>query len=194
METPRYRIDWATDAGQLTAIEPTPAEIATHADELARGYNDPANAALMGHVDDLDADEVIDSYAELIGHGGHAFLVFRDNELVGDADLRGVHEGAAEFAFMIGARSAQGKGLGTRFARMVYAFGFQTLGLHHIYASLVPHNTGSRRVFEKLGCTLDDSPSAREFADEPGDIVMAIDRATFERTHDLTQIRIATRG
>jgi len=194
MDTPRYRIDWATEAGRLTALEPTSAEIATHAAELARGYNDPANAALMGHADELDADEVVESYAELIDHGGRAFLVFRDDELVGDADLRGLHGGDAEFAFMIGARSAQGKGLGTRVARMVYAFGFQILGLHHIYASLVPHNTGSRRVFEKLGCRLDDSPTAREFADEPGDIVMAIDRATFEGAHDLAQIRIATRG
>jgi len=42
-----------------------------------------------------------------------------------------------------------------------------------VYASLVPHNTASRRVFEKLGASLDDGDEARAYADEPGDIVMA---------------------
>ena len=45
----RYRISWATSAGLVTAVEPTPDEIRAHATALARGYNDPANAALMFH-------------------------------------------------------------------------------------------------------------------------------------------------
>jgi RimJ/RimL family protein N-acetyltransferase len=96
---------------------------------------------------------------------------------------------------MIGAPSAQGKGLGTRFATMIHAFGFQTIGLHHIYASIVPANTASRRVFDKLGYTLDDSPIARGYADEPGDLVMSIDRPTFERVAGaaLSQIAISSR-
>jgi hypothetical protein len=50
-------------------------------------------------------------------------------------------------------------------------------------------------VFEKLGYIVDDSAEARAFADEPGDIVLAIDRAAFEaRNADaLAQIRIASR-
>ena len=191
----RFRIDWTTDAGQLAAIEPTLDEVSAHAAALAAGYNHPANAELMGHTEPLEPDEVVESYAELIEEGGRAFLLYRDGELAGDGDLRHLHDGGAEFAFMIGTPSAQGKGLGTRFAIMIHAFGFQEAGLDRIYASIVPHNTASRRVFEKLGYVLDDGPVARSFADEPGDIVMAIDRGTFERTHAaaLAQIRTAMR-
>ena len=79
---------------------------------------------------------------------------------------------------------------------MIHAFGFRTLGLARIYASIVPANVASRRVFEKLGYRVDDSPTARDFADEPGDVVMSIDRATFERVHAeaLVAIRIAEVG
>ncbi len=187
------RIDWTTAPGQLSAIEASAELVAQHADELARGYNEPRNAALMGHTDPIDPDEVLEHYADMIAEGARAFLLFRDGKLDGDGDLRGFHAGAAEFAFMIGAPDAQGKGLGTRYAQMIHAFGFRAAGLHHIYASIVPHNTASRRVFEKLGYVVDDSPTARNFADEPGDLVMAIDRATFERVNAavLDQIRIA---
>lgn len=41
----------------------------------------------------------------------------------------------------------------------------------------------SRRVFEKLGYALDESAEAWAFADEPGDLVRSLDRATFERVH-----------
>ena len=58
---------------------------------------------------------------------------------------------------------------------------FAQLGLARVYASIVPHNAASRRVFEKLGYTVDASPAARGYADDPGDVTMVIDRATFER-------------
>ena len=48
----------------------------------------------------------------------------------------------------------------------------------------MPANVASRRVFEKLGHAVDRSAAARAFADEDDDIVMSIDRATFERAHD----------
>jgi RimJ/RimL family protein N-acetyltransferase len=194
------RIEWSTEVGQLAAIEPSSAEIATHAAALAAGYNDPANARLMGHAEPISPDEVIEHYADMREDGARAFLLFCDTQLVGDADLRGLDGGAAEFAFMIAAPNLQGRGLGTRFARMLHAFAFHELGLHRVYASVVPHNTASRRVFEKLGYALDESAEARAFADEPGDLVLSIERATFERLHaaQLPQISIveppASRG
>jgi len=183
VDASRFRIDWASDVGQLAAIEPELAEVAAHAEALAAGYNEPANAALMGHGEPIAPSEVIDHYEDMFGEGARQFLLFVDGKLVGDADLRRFHGGAAEFAFMIGARDQQGKGLGTRFAQMIHALAFAELGLHHVYASIVPHNAASRRVFEKMGYALDDSATAREFADEPGDITMAIDRATFHRVN-----------
>jgi RimJ/RimL family protein N-acetyltransferase len=187
-----FHIAWTTEAGQLDAVEADLDAVTAHALELAVAYNDPKNAELMGHAEAIAPDEVIEHYADMLAEGARAFLLYRDHALAGDADFRHIHGGAAEFAFMIGAPAAQGKGLGTRFAIMTHAFGFRELGLHRVYASVVPHNTASRRVFEKLGYWLDDSPAAREFADESGDLTMAIDRATFERAHAavLEQIRI----
>jgi RimJ/RimL family protein N-acetyltransferase len=188
----RVCLVWAGDAGVLEAREPALADVERHARELAAGYNAPDNAALMGHAEPISEAEVVETYAAMIAAGGRAFLLFRDGAFVGDADLRGLRGGAAEFAFMIGARAAQGKGLGTRFARMVHAFGFTRLGLDRIYASIVPHNTASRRVFDKLGYVVDDGPAARAYADEPDDLVLALARETFVAGHAdlLAQLRV----
>lgn len=179
----RFRIDWHTEVGELSAIEPTPEEVVAHAPALVAGYNEPANARLMGHADEMTADEVIDHYEDMAEEGARQFLLFVDGQLAGDADVRGIADGTAEFAFMIAAPGQQGKGLGTRFALMVHAFAFRALALRRVYASIVPENTASRRVFEKLGYALDDGAEARAYADEPGDVVMGIDRATFERAN-----------
>jgi RimJ/RimL family protein N-acetyltransferase len=188
----RFRIDWMN----LSAVEPSLDDVRVHAEELARGYNEPRNAILMGHDEPLTADEVVEHYAEMIDDGARAFLLFRDGTLEGDGDLRPLRReadavgrarrrvhGAAEFAFMIGTPAAQGKGLGTRYATMIHALGFGEIGLQHVYASVVPQNTASLRVFEKIGYWRDDSSLAREFADDPLDIVLAIDRPTFERVN-----------
>lgn len=192
---PLCQITWATPAGQLVAIEPRPDEVARHAGALAAAYNDPHNAPLLGHTEDVDQDDVVAHYLDVAEAGGHNFLVFADGALVADADLRKVGGGAAEFAFMVSVPAAQGKGLGTKVALMVHAFGFRRLGLDRIYASIIPDNAASRRVFEKLGHQVDHSPAARVYADEPGDLTMAIDRATFERAHAqaMAEIGIAVR-
>ncbi len=191
-----FRIEWDTDAGQLTAIEPTLDEVRVHAAQLAAGYNEPRNAELMGHAEPLSNDEVVDHFDAAMEDGVRSFLLFVDGTFVGDGDLRGARGETAEFAFMIAAPTIQGKGLGTRFALMIHAFGFAQLGLARIYASLVPHNVASRRVFEKLGYRVDDGPEARSYADEPGDLTLVLERSTFERTHAaaVAQIRIGMRA
>lgn len=187
------RIDWETPAGALLAIEPTPAEITAHSLALSGGYNDPANAELMGHANAISPGEVVDSYAESIAGGMRAFLLFVDGAFAGDGDLRNFRGTTAEFAFMIALPAAQGKGLGTRFATMIHAFGFTRLELQRIYASVVPHNTASKRVFEKLGYRVDESPEAREYADEPGDIVLVLERTVFLRECEIAGIKIGVR-
>ena len=187
----RYLLVW----DELTALEPTPEELVRYAKQLSYGYNEPHNAEMMGHTFVLSPDDVIETYRENLAAGMRAFFLFERGMLAGDGDLRGLRDGAAEFAFMIGMPTAQGKGLGTRFATMIHAFGFRELALARIYASVVPHNAASRRVFEKLGYVDDDSPSARAYADEPGDVTLALDRAAFEAAHAkvLARIQIAVR-
>jgi hypothetical protein len=189
------RIDWTTAAGELAAIAPTLDEIRAHAPALVLGYNEPANAELMGHAEAMTAGEVVDHYLDMASEHAQQFLLFADGELVGDADLRGIRSGTAEFAFMIAAKQRQGQGLGTKFALMIHVLAFTTLALRRVYASIVPHNTASRRVFEKLGYIVDDSPAARAYADEPGDIVMSVDRASIEQLHPqaFVQVRVGRR-
>ncbi|MEZ4401244.1 MAG: GNAT family N-acetyltransferase [Kofleriaceae bacterium] len=181
----RTRLAWTVDGRRLEAVEPTPGEVARHAEALALAYNDPANATLLGHTTPLTQADVIEHYADLDDAGAHQFLLYVDGELAGDADLRGVRDGAAEFAFLIGKPATQGQGLGTRFARMIHAFAFAPapvgLGLARIYVSVVPTNTASLRVFAKLGYREDRSDTARAWADEPGDVVLVVDAAASAR-------------
>jgi len=48
-----------------------------------------------------------------------------------------------------------GRGYATEAARAMLAFGFDTLGLHRVWAECVAGNLASRRVLEKLGMTLE---------------------------------------
>jgi len=191
---PGFRVDWSTPVGELCALEPRLDEVAEHVKVLAAAYNDPHNAPLLGHEAKLSETEVLDHYESLLDQGAHPFLLYRDGALAGDGDVRGIGDGAAEFAFLIAAPDAQGKGLGTRFATMIHVFAFAHLPIDRMYASIIPANAASRRVFEKLGYDVDGSLRALEFAD-PGDVTMSIDRATFERMHApaMAQIRIAMR-
>lgn len=188
----RHAIDW----GELRAIEPYPGEVRAHAAALAAAYNDPRNAPLLGHTAALGEDDVLGHYASLDAAGAHPFLLLRGDALAGDGDLRGVTAEAAEFAFLIASPAAQGQGLGTRFATMIHAFAFARLGLARVYASIIPANVASRRVFEKLGYALDASPAARAYADDDGDLVMSLDRATFTHRHAaaLADVRVTARA
>lgn len=177
----RFRIDWPTQ--DLHALEPTLAEVETHAAALAAGWNDPHNARLMAHTETFDPEAVVEHYAAMMAAGGRPFLLFAGGRLVGDADFRDLTAVAAEFAFMVASPAAQGKGLGTRFAIMLHRFAFTELGLERSYASIDPSNLGSRRVFEKLGFLVDASAEARAFADEPQDLVMSVTPAAFEALH-----------
>jgi len=188
------RIEWRVGGMELVAIEPTQAELAEHAPALSAGYNHPANATLMGHTKDISPAEVVESYTESIAAGMRAFLLFVDGALAGDGDLRNFRGTTAEFAFMIAAPTAQGKGLGTKFATMIHAFGFSRLSLVRVYASVVPENTASKRVFEKLGYTIDTSAAGREYAEEATDIVLSLEREMFTRINPVhTDIQIGDR-
>ena len=175
MQRARYQIT----LGPLIAIEPRDDEIVRHAPALMAAYNDPHNAPLLGHTEAMTAAEVIDSYRALIADGGYSFMMFRAGALVADGDLRHVQHAAAELAFLVTEPANHGRGLGTLLATMLHAFAFTELGLARVYASVVPDNAASLRVFAKLGHVIDDGPAARAYADEPTDVVSVVDRARF---------------
>jgi RimJ/RimL family protein N-acetyltransferase len=186
----RHAITW----NELSAIEPTIDEVHTHAASLARAYNDPRNAPLLGHTAVISQAEVVEIYETMVAGGGRPFLLFRHGAFAGDGDLRGITDGRAEFAFLVASPDAQGQGLGTRFATMIHAFAFDTLGLSGVYASVIPANVASRRVFEKLGYTEVTGKAAHDYGDE-GDVVLALERTRFAAVNGaaLAEIRIAPR-
>lgn len=156
----------------------TPRDVTPYAEALAAAYNDPRNTTLLGNTQAMTAADVVEHYASLV----HPFVLLQDGALAGDADLRGVANGAAEFAFLIASPSAQGKGLGTRFATMIHAAAFRVLGLERVYASVIPDNAASLRVFAKLGYVADDTLGYGD----PGDIVLRLDRARFAEPAGIT--------
>jgi RimJ/RimL family protein N-acetyltransferase len=176
------RIEWA----ELAVF--TPDDVTPHAEALAAAYN--MNAAMLGNTQPMTVGDVLEHYATLQPPAAYPFVLLADGKLAGDGDLRGIAGGIGEFAFLIAAPSAQGKGLGTRFAIMVHAFAFDHLGLERLYASVIPANLASQRVFEKLGYIVDNQTTYGD----AGDIVLAIDRAAFLHRHAAALAEIVVRA
>jgi RimJ/RimL family protein N-acetyltransferase len=114
---------------------------------------------------------------------------------MGDADLRHADGRKAECAIMIGDRSQQGKGLGTRFLTMVHVIAFGALQLECVYCSIIPANEASQRLFKRIGYVTDDSPAARHYADAAGDLTFSIARKEFMTAHaaEVVEIRLSER-
>ena len=189
----RSVIELDRDGDHLRAREPTRAEVAKAAPRLAAFYNDPHNRAMLDHADELTAHDVVAHYRNLAAEGARAFLLELDQALVGDGDLRHFEGEQAEIAILIGERGIQGKGLGTLFGVMLHAFAFRGLGLERLYASIIPTNAPSLRLFAKLGYERDDTPAARRHIDAPDDVTLSVTPARFESLHGplAARVRIA---
>jgi RimJ/RimL family protein N-acetyltransferase len=181
----RWSVAWHAADSRLDAREPTAPEVQAAAARLATWYNDQHNRSMMANTCDLDEAEVCEHFAHVWQEGGRNFLLYAEGRLMGDADLRHIDLGnrTAEFAILIGERSVQGRGFGTRFALMLHALAFTTLGLERLYVSIIPANRGSLRLFEKLGYQRDDGPAARAYIDEDDDVTMSLARDDFLRRH-----------
>jgi RimJ/RimL family protein N-acetyltransferase len=177
------RIEWPTPAGTLAAEEPTCEEIARRAREIADAYNDPHNSAMMANTIRFTEADVVANYEAMAAEGARQFFLYDGASFAGDADLRNIGDGAAELAILIAARESQGKGMGTRFAALLHVVAFRELRVERVYVTILPENAASRRMFEKIGHTTDDSARARAFADDPRDVSLSIGRADFERTN-----------
>jgi len=184
----RYRIEQRAADGVLVALEPTAEEVREHAPALAAAYNDPHNSAMMGNTTAMSPLDVIDHFASLRASGGRPFLLLDGGALAGDADLRHIERGQAEMAILVAPRAAQG-----RFARMLHALGFGTLGLERVFVTILPQNAASLRLFEKLGYALDASAEARAFAEGPSDVSLSLARAAFEQVHAGLDVLVAPR-
>jgi RimJ/RimL family protein N-acetyltransferase len=79
---------------------------------------------------------------------------------------------------------------------MMHAAALRVLGFERIYAIVIPLNIASRRMLEKLGYQVDQSPRAASFADAEDEIAMSVGRVQFEGAHAdlLTQLVITARA
>jgi RimJ/RimL family protein N-acetyltransferase len=176
----RWTVEWTLPSGVLRVSEPNRGDVRAALGRLAAYYNEAHNRVMMAHTETMSPDDVQAHFDELWDDQDRPLLLYADGALVGDADLRGIDGAEAEFAIMVGERSIQGKGMGTSFAIMAHALAFRPLALERIYASILPENAASRRLFEKLGYAADDSPAARAIIDEETDLTLSLDRARFE--------------
>lgn len=188
-----WRGRWRRDGeDELRVSEPSTAEVSATAPRLAAFYNEPHNKRLLANTVDLTAGDVAVFHEQVRADGGRTLLLWRGAELMGDADFRHVDPaaGTAEFAILIGARAAQGKGLGTRFATMAHALAFAALPLGRVFVSIVDGNAASLRLFEKLGYQRDDSAAARARVDDASDVTLSVTPAAFRaaRAADLPAI------
>ncbi len=84
---------------------------------------------------------------------GYAFGLFSDGAFLGEINLNNVIRGA----FMSGHvgywvdRDRAGQGMVPEGLVGVFRFAFEHIGLHRLQIAIVPRNTSSRRVVEKLG-------------------------------------------
>ena len=190
----RWEAEWRTQVGTFRVYEPTAREVAEIASRLAAYYTEPHNRAMMAHEADLTPEDVVEHF-QRVNTDGRGLLLELDGRLMGDADLRHVAGTEGETAIMIGDRSTQGKGLGTRFGLMIHAIAFQAVGLERVYVSIIPANRASQRLFEKLGYVRDNGPKARGYADEDDDVTMSVTRAMVVQKHGeaLSEIEVRER-
>ena len=181
--TELFVVDWLVGELHLRLVEPTTDEVRSHAEALAGFYNEPYNRALLTNEHEFAADDVLVQFAEMREEGGRPFLLFADETMMGDCDLRHFEGTTAEFAILVGARARQAKGFGTRFSTMLLALAFESLGRETVYASVRPENIGSLRMLQKVGYIVDASPAARRFAEAEDDVCLSVDARTFTSAH-----------
>jgi [ribosomal protein S5]-alanine N-acetyltransferase len=83
---------------------------------------------------------------------GYGFGIFVEGRFAGEITLSSIQRGPFQNAF-VGYwvdRSLAGNGLAPEATVLVLRFAFEELGLHRVEVAIVPRNTASRRVVEKV--------------------------------------------
>jgi RimJ/RimL family protein N-acetyltransferase len=79
------------------------------------------------------------------------WAVRENGVFVGHAEIKPTEESGGHELIYALAFDAWGRGLGTELALAICAYGFETLGLDEVHATIAEQNTGSIAVMEKLG-------------------------------------------
>ena len=180
---PSLRLTWDREDRSFEAVEPDVSLVARSAEQLRDWYNASENASMMDGSGEMSRGDVIEFWRELRAAGGRGFLAFVDGRLVGDADLRRIHDGAAEFALMIGPAAEKGRGIGRTLASMIHVFAFRELALTRVFVPPRRDNHRVRALNAYLGYELDESERARAFADGPDSETYSLAAEAFRAKH-----------
>ncbi len=83
----------------------------------------------------------------------YGFAIFEGNRFIGECNVNNVQRGAMQGAY-VGYwidESRAGNGFMGESVAAVFRFAFEDLGLHRLQVSIIPRNTASRGVVDKLG-------------------------------------------
>lgn len=85
-------------------------------------------------------------------HYDLAVTLAENGEVIGGCRIwiESAEQGDASIGYSL-ARAHWGRGYATELARALIRFGFETLGIHRIWAIVEPENAASARVLEKVG-------------------------------------------
>ncbi|MEU5154878.1 GNAT family N-acetyltransferase [Glycomyces sp. NPDC021274] len=79
------------------------------------------------------------------------WAVREDGDLIGHAEIKPTEESGGHELIYALAHRAWGRGLGTELAQAIIDYGFTTLGLDAVHATVADRNTASLAVMKKLG-------------------------------------------
>jgi RimJ/RimL family protein N-acetyltransferase len=79
------------------------------------------------------------------------WAVRENGVLIGHAEIKPTEESGGHELIYALAHAAWGRGLGTELAKAICAYGFETLGLSEVHATIAEPNTASLAVMKKLG-------------------------------------------
>ncbi|MFV2104332.1 GNAT family N-acetyltransferase [Micromonospora sp. LOL_024] len=103
------------------------------------------------------------------------WAVRRAGRFVGHAEIKRNDQVSGHEIVYALTKAAWGRGLGTELVRQLLRYGFETLGLSRVYATVDERNAGSLALLARLG-----SRHERDVAEPDGGItrVLAVDRPT----------------
>lgn len=133
-------------------VEDAPALFAMNTDpEVMRYTGEPMPASVE------DMRRMIETYPDFdrTGFGRWTCVDRETDQVIGFAGLKHLEDvGAVDLGYRL-IRSRWGRGLATEAARACLRFGFDVIGLEYVIGLVLPGNSASIRVLEKVGMVLE---------------------------------------
>lgn len=139
--------------GRTVVLRPLGGE---DADAVFAAVQDEESKRLTGTQRSFTREQIgawCDSVAEAEGRVDCAIVATDDGRFLGEAVLNDISETnrSANFRIALASPEHYGKGYGTEAARLMLAYGFESLELHRIELEVFAFNARAMHVYEKLG-------------------------------------------